>query len=83
MDTVQQHCLLASDKLGQSRYRQAIFQTVKAGDLVLDLGTGTGIHALFSCQAGAGRGFLKRAAPVIPAQMGQTLHVLSAYSGRL
>ncbi len=54
MDTVQQHCLLASDKLGQSRYRQAIFQTVKAGDLVLDLGTGTGIHALFSCQAGAG-----------------------------
>jgi protein arginine N-methyltransferase 1 len=53
MDTVQQHCLLVSDKLGQSRYREAIFKTVKAGDLVLDLGTGTGIHALFSCQAGA------------------------------
>jgi protein arginine N-methyltransferase 1 len=53
MDTVQQHCLLVSDKLGQSRYRKAIFKTVKAGDLVLDLGTGTGIHALFSCQAGA------------------------------
>ncbi len=53
MDTGHQHRLLVSDKLCQSRYRQAIFQTVRAGDLVLDLGTGTGIHALFSCQAGA------------------------------
>ncbi len=53
MNIVQQHRQLVSDKLFQSRYREAIFQTVKAGDLVLDLGTGTGIHTLFSCQAGA------------------------------
>jgi protein arginine N-methyltransferase 1 len=53
MYTIEEHRLLVSDKLCQGRYRQAIFQTVKAGDLVLDLGTGTGIHALFACQAGA------------------------------
>jgi protein arginine N-methyltransferase 1 len=53
MSTIEEHRLLVSDKLCQGRYRQAIFQTVKAGDLVLDLGTGTGIHALFACQAGA------------------------------
>jgi type I protein arginine methyltransferase len=53
MYTIEQHRLLVSDQFCQGRYRQAIFQTVKAGDLVLDLGTGTGIHALFACQAGA------------------------------
>jgi protein arginine N-methyltransferase 1 len=53
MDTIEQHRLLVSDQACQGRYRQAIFQTVKPGDLVLDLGTGTGIHALFACQAGA------------------------------
>jgi type I protein arginine methyltransferase len=55
MSTLEEHRLLVADELCQGRYRQAIFRTVKAGDLVLDLGTGTGIHALFACQAGAKR----------------------------
>jgi protein arginine N-methyltransferase 1 len=55
MYTIEEHRVLVSDQLCQERYRQAISQTVKGGDLVLDLGTGTGIHALFACQAGAKR----------------------------
>lgn len=49
------HRVLVSDTYCQSRYRQAILRRVKPGDRVLDLGTGTGIHALFACEAGASR----------------------------
>lgn len=55
MEVIEQQRQLVSDEICQGYYRQAIFQTVKAGDVVLDLGTGTGIHALFSCHAGAKR----------------------------
>ncbi len=65
MHTVDQHRILVSDKLCQNHYRQAIFQTVKAGDIVLDLGTGTGIHALFSSQAGAKRVYAVEHAEII------------------
>jgi len=47
------HRSLLSDQSGQEAYRRAIFYSAKAGRSVLDLGTGTGIHALFACQAGA------------------------------
>lgn len=47
------HQGLLSDQTAQQAFQQAIGQTVQRGDTVLDLGTGTGIHALFACQAGA------------------------------
>lgn len=49
------HRVLVADTDCQSRYRQVLLKRVKEGDRVLDLGTGTGIHALFACQAGASR----------------------------
>lgn len=43
------------DRTGQEGFSKAILQTIRGGEIVLDLGTGTGIHALFASQAGAKR----------------------------
>jgi protein arginine N-methyltransferase 1 len=44
---------MIADKIRMEAYRKAIIETVKPGDIVLDLGTGLGILAFLSCQAGA------------------------------
>jgi precorrin-6B methylase 2 len=50
---IQEHQWLLEDQYTQEKFRAAIFAKVKPGDVVLDLGTGTGLHALFAAQAGA------------------------------
>ncbi len=49
------HDLMLNDKLRMTAYRQAIFETVKPGDMVVDLGTGTGILSQWALEAGAAR----------------------------
>lgn len=46
---------MLADEVRMHRYQQAIRQAVKPGDVVADLGTGTGVLALMAVQAGASR----------------------------
>ncbi len=50
---IEEHRWLLMDDVSQNSFQQAIFASVKPGDVVLDLGTGSGLHAFFACQAGA------------------------------
>jgi len=46
---------MLSDKVRMQAYRKAIFKTVKPGDVVVDLGAGTGLLGLWALQAGASK----------------------------
>ncbi len=51
------HDRLISDRYRVEIFHEAIFQTVKPGDVVLDIGAGTGILSLMAASAGASRVF--------------------------
>jgi len=60
------HDLMLNDRLRMAAYRQAIFEAVEPGDVVLDLGTGTGILSQWALEAGARRVFgIDLSAPIL------------------
>lgn len=50
---LEEHQVLLSDLTCQGAFEKIIEQNVKSGDVVLDLGCGTGIHTLMALKAGA------------------------------
>ena len=52
-DSLRIHDLMLRDSIRTVTYQRAIQTNVKEGDVVIDVGTGTGILALFAAKAGA------------------------------
>lgn len=52
-DSLHIHEMMLADRVRTTAYQRAIESTVKPGDVVLDVGTGTGVLARFAARAGA------------------------------
>lgn len=52
-ERISHHQSMLSDKVRTETFRKSILESVSPGDIVADVGTGTGVLALFASQAGA------------------------------
>jgi protein arginine N-methyltransferase 1 len=63
--TVEYHRSMLLDQVRTESFLQAILKTVKAGDVVLDMGCGIGILSYFACMSGARRVYAVEQDPII------------------
>ncbi len=65
VDTFDFHHSMLADEVRTSSFLKAILGTVKSGDVVVDIGSGTGVLSLFAAMAGASRVYSIEREPII------------------
>lgn len=80
-DELRFHLSLLGDRERVAAYRRAIGHIVRAGDVVLDVGTGTGILALIAADAGAARVYAVEREPI--AEVARSLARVNGPAGRI
>jgi 2-polyprenyl-3-methyl-5-hydroxy-6-metoxy-1,4-benzoquinol methylase len=63
-ETILLHVDMLNDRTRTSSYLESISRNVRAGDVVLDIGTGTGIYAMAAARAGARHVYAIEAGPI-------------------
>jgi protein arginine N-methyltransferase 1 len=65
LEILEYHGSMLLDKERTESFLRTILKTVKPGDVVLDMGCGTGILSYFACMAGARRVYAVEQSPII------------------
>lgn len=72
---------MVTDKLRTDAYAHALEREIKAGDVVAELGTGTGIFALLACRFGARRVYAFEPSAVI--ELAREMAAANGYADRI
>jgi protein arginine N-methyltransferase 1 len=82
LDLLQFHAFCLTETGSRlSQYARAIEASVGQGDIVLDLGTGSGLLALLACQAGAGRVYAVESSDAV--RLGELIAARSPFASRI
>ncbi len=66
---IEMHLWMLSDEARSAAFERAIEQAVHEGDVVADVGAGTGLLSMMACRAGAARVYAIEEAPIIDLAM--------------
>lgn len=75
------HQMMLCDRVRVLAYRRAIANTVRKGDVVLDIGTGSGVLAFFAAQSGAAQVFAVEREQIV--ELAKKLAVSNGLSDRI
>ena len=81
MYSVNSYGKMIKDRVRMDTYLQALKQHIFPGAVVLDIGTGTGIHALMACQLGAEKVYAIEPADAI--ELARQIAAVNGYSDRI